>query len=231
VIDADLGAATRLSVGYSEQRDKHRGSAWAGLPIFYSDGSRTDWDRSTSVVAKWNFWDTQQRIAFVTLQHTLADQWNLNAMATRRENTGDQRLNWMDGQVDRDTGLGLSPWVVGYGAREHQTDFGLRASGLFSLLGRQHEATIGLLHGRHFQQWLVSDASEQPEIGDFRAWNGGYPEPRWGAYYSGSSSTDTQTSVYGAARLQLADAVKLIVGGRVTNWSRDGDVGEWTDET
>lgn len=231
VIDADLGAATRLSVGYSEQRDKHRGSAWAGLPIFYSDGSRTDWDRSTSAAAKWNFWDTQQRTAFVTLEHTLANQWQLSAMATRRENTGDQRLNWMDGRVDRDTGLGLSPWVVGYGAREHQTDFGLRAGGPFSLLGRRHEATIGLLHGRHFQQWLVSDASEQPEIGDFRAWNGDYPEPQWGPYYSGSSSTDTQTSVYGAARLQLADAFKLIVGGRVTNWSRDGDVGEWTDET
>jgi outer membrane receptor for ferric coprogen and ferric-rhodotorulic acid len=230
VIDADLGASTLLSVGYSEQNDKHRASGWAGLPIFYSDGGRTDWDRSMSAAAKWNYWDTEQRTAFVTLEHTLAKQWKLNAMATRRENNGDQRLNWMSGLVDRNTGLGLSPWVVGYGGREDQTDFGLRASGPFALFGRQHEATFGLLHGRHNQQWLVSDASEQPPVGDFRNWNGDYPEPQWGAYYSGASYRDTQTSAYGAARLQLADRFKLIAGARITNWARDGELGAWTTE-
>jgi outer membrane receptor for ferric coprogen and ferric-rhodotorulic acid len=156
VIDADLDATPHLSVGYSEQRDKHRGNQWAGLPIFYSDGTRTNWDRTMTSAAKWNFWDTQQRTAFVTLEHTLANRWKLTAMATRRENNGDQRLNWMDGLVDRNTGLGLQPWVVGYGGIEEQSDFGVTASGPFALLGRQHELTVGLLHGRHSQEWLRS---------------------------------------------------------------------------
>ncbi|MYN29616.1 TonB-dependent siderophore receptor [Duganella levis] len=230
VIDADLDAATHLSVGYSEQRDKHRGNQWAGLPIFYSDGTRTNWDRTTTSAAKWNFWDTKQRTAFITLEHTLANQWKLTAMATRRENNGDQRLNWMDGLVDRNTGLGLQPWVVGYGTIEEQNDFGVTASGPFALLGRQHELTVGLLHGRHNQEWLVSDASEQPPIGDFRQWNGDYPEPQWGAYYSGSSYRDTQTSLYGATRLQLSDPLKLIAGARITNWTRDAANGAWTEQ-
>jgi outer membrane receptor for ferric coprogen and ferric-rhodotorulic acid len=229
VVDADLGPDTHLSVGYSEQRDKHRGSQWAGLPIFYSDGSRTDWDRSMTSAAKWNFWDTRQRTAFVTLEQTLANQWQLKAMATRRENNGDQRLNWMDGLVDRNTGLGLQPWVVGYGGIEEQSDVGLTATGPFSLLGRQHELTVGLLHGRHNQEWLVSDASEQPPIGDFRHWTGDYPEPQWGAYYSGSSYNDTQTSAYGAARLRITDPFKIIAGARVMNWTRNAANGAWTD--
>ncbi|MBV7538417.1 TonB-dependent siderophore receptor [Duganella sp. sic0402] len=229
VIDADLGAVTHLSIGYSQQNDKHRGSQWAGLPIFYSDGTRTDWPRSKSAAAKWNFWDTEQRTGFVTLEHTLANQWKVTAMATRRENNGDQRLNWMSGLVDRNTGLGLDPWVVGYGGIEEQTDYGVTASGPFTLLGRKHEATIGVLHGKHKQEWLVSDASEQPPIGDFRNWNGDYPEPQWGAYYSGSSYYDTQTSIYGATRLQITDPFKIIAGARVTDWKRDAASGAWTD--
>ena len=230
VVDADLGAATRLSAGFSDQRDKRRGNQWAGLPFFYTDGTRTDWARSTTAAAKWNMWDTQQRTAFVSLEHALANQWKLTAMATRRENDGDQRLNWMDGLVDRDTGLGLQPWVVGYGGRDKQTDYALRASGPFSLLGRGHELTFGVLRARRDELWLISDASIQPPIGDFRAWNGDYPEPQWGAYYTGSHFKQTETSAYGAARLQLADQLKLIAGARVTNWRRDGDQAAWTAE-
>ncbi len=230
VIDADLGASTRLSAGFSEQRDKRRGNQWAGLPFFYTDGTRTDWARSTTAAAKWNMWDTQQRTAFVSLEHSLANRWKLNAMATRRENDGDQRLNWMDGLVDRDTGLGLQPWVVGYGGRDKQTDYALRASGPFTLLGREHELTLGVLRAKRNEHWMISDASIQPEIGDFRAWTGDYPEPQWGPYYTGSNFNETQTSAYGAARLQLADKFKVIAGARVTNWARDGDQAAWTAE-
>ena len=230
VIDADLGTSTKLSAGFSEQRDKRRGNQWAGLPFFYTDGTRTDWARSTTAAAKWNMWDTQQRTGFVSLEHTLANQWKLNAMATRRENDGDQRLNWMDGLVDRNTGLGLQPWVVGYGGRDKQTDYALRASGPFTLLGREHELTFGVLRAKRNELWMISDASIQPEIGDFRAWTGDYPEPEWGAYYTGSNFRQTETSAYGAARLQLADKLKLITGARVTNWRRDGDQATWTAE-
>ncbi|UTY59431.1 TonB-dependent siderophore receptor [Massilia sp. erpn] len=228
VIDADLTPDTRLSVGFSEQRDRHRGNQWAGLPIFYSDGSRTDWDRSTTTAANWNFWNTKQRTAFATLEHRLANQWKLQLTANHRSNTGDQRLNWMDGMVDRNTGLGLEPWIIGYGVSDKQSDFGFTASGPFELLGRKHELAVGLLHGTHKTLWLSSDASVLPPIGDFRAWTGAYPEPKWAPYQTGSFTRDTQTSAYVMARLQATDALKFIVGSRFTNWERKGDQALWT---
>lgn len=228
VIDADLGRDTHLSVGFSEQRDEHRGNQWAGLPIFYSDGSRTDWDRASTTAADWNRWDTRQRSVFASVEQRLANQWKLQATATRRSNTGDQRLNWVDGVVERATGLGLQPWLVGYGVDATQTDFGLTASGPFELLGRKHEVAIGLLQGKHDLAWLASDASVLPPVGDFRAWSGAYPEPGWSAYQLGRRSRETQTSVYGVARLQLTDALKFIGGARVSNWRRDGEAALWT---
>ncbi len=228
VIDADLGRDTHLSVGFSEQRDEHRGNQWAGLPIYYSDGGRTDWDRATTTAAKWNFWDTRQRSVFASLEHRLANQWKLQATATRRDNAGDQRLNWMEGMLERSTGLGMQPWLVGYGIDETQTDFGLAASGPFELLGRRHELAVGVLHGEYTQLWHASDASVLPPIGDFRAWSGDYQEPSWAPYQVGRNTRETQTSVYGVARLQVTDALKFIAGARVTNWNRDGEQALWT---
>lgn len=230
VIDADLTPDTRLSVGFSEQRDRHRGNQWAGLPIFYSDFTRTDWDRSTTTAASWNFWDTKQRTAFATLEHRFANQWKLQASFNQRTNSGDQRLNWMDGVVDRNTGLGLEPWIIGYGVSDKQSDFGLTASGPFELAGRKHELAVGILHGEHKTLWLSSDASVLPPVGDFRAWTGAYPEPNWSPYQTGSFNRDTQTSAYAMARLQATDALKFIVGSRVTNWERKGDKAMWTAE-
>lgn len=228
VIDADLGANTRLSMGLSEQRDHHRGNQWAGLPIFYSDFTRTNWDRSTTTAASWNFWDTRQRAAFATLEYRFANQWKLQVSLNQRTNSGDQRLNWMDGVVDRNTGLGLEPWVIGYGVSDRQRDVGLTASGPFELAGRKHELAVGVLHGTHKTLWLASDASVLPPIGDFRAWTGAYPQPNWSPYQTGSVNRDTQTSAYAMARLQASDALKFIVGSRVTNWERKGDQALWT---
>ncbi|MBB5382815.1 MULTISPECIES: TonB-dependent siderophore receptor [unclassified Janthinobacterium] len=229
VVDADLDAATRLSVGASEQRDRHRGNQWSGLPIFYTDGGLTHWDRSATTAADWNRWDTQQRSVFATLEHRLANGWKWQATATRRSNTGDQYLNWISGSLDRNTGQGLDAFLIGYGADQHQTDVNLTAVGPYTLFGRQHELAMGLLHGEYTMRWLSSNASFTPPIGDFRAWTGAYPEPAWDPQQVGSSTHTKQTSAYGVTRLQLTDMLKLIAGARVTNWRRDGDQSLWTD--
>lgn len=229
VVDADLGAATRLSVGASEQRDRHRGNQWSGLPLFYADGGQPRWDRSATTAAEWNRWDTQQRSIFATLEQRLANGWKWQASATRRSNTGDQYLNWMSGSMDRNTGLGLEALVIGYGVDEHQTDVGLTAVGPFTLLGRQHELAVGLLHGEHTMRWLSSNASFTPPIGDFRAWTGAYPQPAWAPQQVGSDTRTTQTSAYGVTRLQLTQMLKLIAGARLTNWQRDGMRSLWTE--
>ncbi|MDC8759690.1 TonB-dependent siderophore receptor [Janthinobacterium fluminis] len=228
VLDADLSPDTHLSVGISEQRDTRRGSHWAGLPIWYSDGSRTNWGRSKTAAADWNYWATQQRTGFVTLEHRLANQWTLKAVASQRNNAGQQRLNWMDsyymGRLDRATGFGLVTQQTAYDLTEKQSDFGVHAAGPFELLGRKHELAAGLMHGKHKLHWLMSEPPGSMLAADFNKWTGAYPEETWPAYATSQKDITTQTSAYAAARLQVSDTLKVISGARVSNWSKRGEV-------
>jgi outer membrane receptor for ferric coprogen and ferric-rhodotorulic acid len=52
-----------------------------------------------------------------------------------------------------------------------------------------------------------------------------------GPVYPGSAGRATQIGIYSAARLQLSDRLKAIVGGRVSNWNRREEAAAWTPET
>ena len=51
-VEADLTPNTLLSAGVSRQENSPTGSMWGGLPVWYSDGTRTDWDRSKTTDRK-----------------------------------------------------------------------------------------------------------------------------------------------------------------------------------
>src|SRR5690606_24314104 len=46
VVDADLTDSTTISAGFNYQDNDPRGSSWGGFPLWYSDGTRTNWRRS-----------------------------------------------------------------------------------------------------------------------------------------------------------------------------------------
>jgi outer membrane receptor for ferric coprogen and ferric-rhodotorulic acid len=77
VVDADLSESTALSVGASAQHDDRDGVLWAGLPYWYTDGTRTDFSRSSTSAARRNHWDTRERTAFLTIDHTFSNLWYL----------------------------------------------------------------------------------------------------------------------------------------------------------
>jgi outer membrane receptor for ferric coprogen and ferric-rhodotorulic acid len=229
VVDADLGKNTRLSVGLSDQRDQRNGVLWAGLPYWYADGSRTDWGTGKTTATRWNQWDTHEQTAFINLQHTLANRWTLRADVSHHRQNEDSKLLWMWGDPDRATGLGLQALPYHYISDPKQTQAGVSAGGPFQLFGRHHELNVGLVHSRLTDGWsnrdLVGDMAPLP---DFNHWDGSYPEPAMGARYRGSRGTTEQSAVYAASRLQLTDALKAIVGGRVSNWQRKEEAAAWT---
>lgn len=229
VVDADLGPATRLSIGASDQRDKRSGVLWAGLPYWYADGSRTDWSRSKTTATRWNQWDTTDQSLFATLSHSLANQWALRADLSLHKQHEDSKLLWMWGDPDRATGEGLQAYPYHYIAPPRQNHLSLTASGPFSLFGREHEATIGLMHSRLRDGWSNRDAlGELAPLGDFNRWDGSYPEPALGERYWGSKGRTTQSAMYAATRLQLTDSLKLILGARSSHWQRDEGAAAWT---
>lgn len=230
VIDADLGDRTRLSVGVSHQRDERSGTLWGQLPYWYSNGVRTDWPRSQTSAAKWNQWDTTEQAAFITLEHSLNDRWSIRGDAAYHRQKEDSKLLWMWGDLDEQTGIGMSAWPYWYKTAPKQWNLNLTVKGTYDLFGREHELVLGAMYNRLSTGWTNQDpVSVVPDSGDFRLWDGSYPEPTWGPRYDMSGlGTTKQGAVYGATRLQLADRLKLIAGARLSYWKRDEELATYT---
>lgn len=231
VVDADLAPGTRVSVGASHETRQRNGVYWGGLTYWYADGGRTQWDRSKTTATRWNQWDTEETTAFASLEHRLANRWRVRADLAHRKQVEDSKLLWVMGTPDRSTGLGMSAYPYHYHAEPTQNHASVSASGPFRLGGREHELSVGAMHSQLKDGWDNRDAlSGLPEVGNFNEWDGSYPEPAMSPFYLASRDTTTQTGAYAASRLQITDALKFIVGGRVSQWKRKGEVGAWTAE-
>lgn len=222
VVDADLGDRTVLSVGYDYQKTKPKGVTWGTYPVFYDDGSFLSWPRSFSSAADWTFWNQKTQTAFFDLKHSFDNGWQLHAMASHRQTDGDDALFYVYGWPNRDTGEGIEPYA--YRSRQHgrQNMLDVYASGPFQAFGREHELVVGAT-GSHY----ANDAYEYPHgdlpgTGNFLAWTGRYPYPDFAATANRASLIKTeQKGLYAAARISLADPLKLVVGARRTSWEND----------
>lgn len=232
VIDADLGEDTRLSIGASHQRDERSGVLWGQLPYWYTNGERTDWPRSKTSAAKWNQWDTTEQSAFITLEHSLNDRWSVRGDLSYHRQDEDSKLLWMWGDLDAETGAGMSAWPYWYNSAPEQWNASLAVKGKYDLFGREHDLIVGAMYNRLLGGWSNRDpVGDVPDSGDFHQWDGSYPEPVWGPRYDMSGvGTTEQTGLYGATRLQLLDRLKLIAGGRLSSWRREEEVSQSTAE-
>lgn len=232
VLDADITEDTQFSFGASDERTKRNGIYWGGLPIWFSDGSRTDWDRADTTAATWNQWDTEEQTLFTTLSHQLSNGWVVRANASYYQQDEYSNLLWVTGEPDKMTGEGMDAYPYLYETEPEQSQFGFQATGPFSLFGRDHELMFGLTHSEYEGGW---DNGGEPlsaisPVGNFYEWDGSYPEPVWDTPYKGSYETRTQDAAYTAARLQITDAFKFIVGARLNNSEVDVEEAAWTPE-
>ena len=86
------------------------------------------------------------------------------------------------------------------------------------------------MYNRLLGGWSNRDPiSPVPASGDFHNWDGSFPEPVWGERYDMSGvGTTTQSAIYAATRFQILDQLKLIAGGRLSNWRRKEEVAAYT---
>jgi len=218
VVDADLTSRTTLSVGYNYQDNDPQGSSWGGFPLWYADGGRTDWRRSLNTGAKWTSWGSTTKGAFASLEHRFDNDWRVQAVGSYSKNEMDGKLLYLYGWPDRETGLGMGASPAWYLGDRKQNALDLKANGPFTLFGRRHEAVVGASFNRQKGDFDYRSAIDAAGVGNFLNWNGSYPEPDWNDSIIASKYTTTQTGWYGALRLNLADPLKLIVGGRYSTW-------------
>ncbi|MCU1112606.1 ferric-rhodotorulic acid/ferric-coprogen receptor FhuE [Stenotrophomonas maltophilia] len=236
VIDADLTPDTQLSVGYDYQQKRANGATWGGFPMLYSDGSRTGYDGSFNASPEWTYWDTTSKRAFATLQHAFSNGWKFKVGATHDETRADDKLfypaynDWTTGasNFDRTTGAGISPSAGLYNTERKVTGVDGYVDGPFQLFGREHQLMAGLSYNRreyaNYGDYQVGGPGQPWDpFASYLNWTGKIGEPNWNPLALASEGTITQKAGYAAARLSLADPLKLIIGARYTDWKSEGE--------
>ncbi|CAN5461400.1 TonB-dependent alcaligin siderophore receptor FauA [soil metagenome] len=223
VVDADLTPSTKLSIGVDYQDNDPKGSPWGGFPLWFSDGSRTDWSRSATPAANWTYWATQTETAFTTLEHRFDNGWKANFGLTHSKQSLDTKLLFLIGWPDQVSGLGMRAIGSMYNGYREQDSVNAQVSGPIELLGRKHELTFGLLGSEQKYRYDYRQALDLAPVVYLDSWDGSYPEPNWSASRTLDQGKVSQRGYYGAARFSLRDDLNLIVGGRYSTW-RDRNV-------
>lgn len=244
VIDADVTDSTLVRAGISQQNTNPRGATWGSLPTFYNDGTvTTDIDRSQTTAADWTYWDSTNQNVFATVRQEIGDRWSITANYNRLRNTGDTQLLYLYGNANRATGTIDASNPYKSKGISVQESFDGQIKGLVDVFGRDHEVVIGALHSilnRHTDNYEAPYTRYDPALlqpgqtpGILNAWannvpvlgreGAAFPEPVFGTTpVRNEQERIKQTGYYGAVRLNVADPLKVIAGGRIASWNQEG---------
>ncbi|MFT6463851.1 TonB-dependent siderophore receptor [Halopseudomonas sp.] len=224
--ELDLTENTTLSVGLDYQHQISDGSTYGEpVPLFFSNGQRTDFARSTTTGTDWTLWDKERSIYFADLVHRFENGWTTKLSATHLQGDYLGRLQYLSGYMDQDTGTGFNTSLNSFSVDRRQTGLNLFASGPFQMLGREHELIVGWNRARETNDRQWYDPLTTPDPGSFYGWN--YPRPVFNEQASRFRKAVTdQSGYYSATRLSITDALSLIAGVRVSNWERE----EWVNK-
>lgn len=232
VLEADLTEQTLLTAGVEYQSIENNGASRSGLPLYYYDGSRTNFDRSTNAAATWSSLTNEQLGAFINLQHNFNEDWRATVEYEHIEPKYDDAFGYLWGSFERDTGF-AEQWNFGaarWAADLDQDYIRLSLTGKFDALGQKHDLVMGLSHstsdddGTNYCGWWCGGdyAPELQNTYQLLA-TGEFPQPDFSPTGGGYGGTITQESAYGALRLRPVDRLALVLGTRFTNWSEE----EW----
>lgn len=223
LVEADVTDSTLLSAGVTYQKNKTHGGMWGALPLYNTDGTPTDYDRSTSTSADWSRWNIADTRAFVELTQQLGNDWSIKASLNYRRIAEDSNLFYVYGTPDAQTGLGLYAYPSAYNSTERQYVADLYATGPFSLFGRKHELVLGA-------NWAQDNVHQLSGYGEgigtplppLTEWTGDYPEPPFDASYGNGDFHIKRKTLYATARWSLADPVTLITGASLVHIEQYG---------
>lgn len=233
VVEADITETTRLRAGVDYLKTDSRGGSWSGVPLFFSDGTRTDLPRSYSAAARWNNWQRENTNAFAVLEQEIG-RWVARTAYNHRWTDTESLLFAGSNSTffpDRETGLGLNV-VNTYGISHTREDsFDGYATGPLRLLGRDHELVFGVNHYNRELETGATTLTPAYGLSTFRVgtttytafpsiftWDGDVSRPSTtDRGFASSTDRTRQTSIYGALRLNPFDGLKVILGGRYTD--------------
>jgi outer-membrane receptor for ferric coprogen and ferric-rhodotorulic acid len=227
IVDADISDDTKVFVGASHQKNDATGSTWGGVPAWFSDGSDTNFSRSTSITPDWTSWNTETKSVFSGVEHYFRNDIKLNANYSYLEFDSNSKLTILGYGVfpDKTTGKGISSnylWKGESKDKEHNID--IYSSIPFELANKNHEIILGLSYN---QIKSISNTASVISKTAFDAdvlnnsvynWNSNISEPIWGDSSRTADNKTEQTAAYLVSRLSLTDSLNMILGARITDY-------------
>ncbi|WP_434025741.1 TonB-dependent siderophore receptor [[Pseudomonas] boreopolis] len=228
VVEADLSETTLLTVGASYQQNKPKGAMWGALPLYYTDGSPTDYARSTSTSADWSAWESTDKRAFLELEQALDGDWKLKAALNYRKIETEGDLFYVFGTPDHATGLGLYAYPSYYMSTETHKTADVYVSGTLSFGGRTHDVVAGVNWGKMNADQLSNyDANvcedNYTALPDLATWDGHFSKPSFNGCSDGANFDMTRKTAYATVRWNLSDRFKLITGVNYTHAESGGE--------
>lgn len=221
VAEADVSPTTLLRLGMDYQNYTAHGEP--GVPVIYTDGTRTNLPRSASGGATWAFDHSQTYTYSGALEQKLPHDWSLrlagNLIHVDRNGhvggylftDGLSRLA-RDGTTTIDRGL--------YEATQNQRNATATLSGQFSLLGRQHDLAFGYTYN-YYRNEHASFGDGGTSAINFFTWGGNIDAGTKGAQTITLNTQYQQSGWFASTRLKPMGALSVILGGRLTNYNYD----------
>jgi outer membrane receptor for ferric coprogen and ferric-rhodotorulic acid len=223
VVDAHLGKDTLLTIGHTYEANRTKGPMWGALPLYYTDGTPTNYPVGASTSADWSRWDTTTNSTFAELSHNLGLGWTVQGTLSYITDKSDSDLQYVYGTPVKGVGGGLYAYPSQYIADQKQKLADISVDGKFQLGGRTHDLSFGYSYANS----RLNDVSNYgqgigTELPGQTAFDGSYPKPGFDAAVEGSSYEDTRNTVFLAARFNLADNWKLLGGVNHTRARSNG---------
>ncbi|MGI4839527.1 MAG: TonB-dependent siderophore receptor [Janthinobacterium lividum] len=219
----DVSDADTLTVGFTQHNSDSNGSTWGNLPLIDGNGNRIHYSsRSANVGQPWTYWNMHTQRAFAELKHDFGNGWNATVTATAINEKQDTNMFYVDSVTD-----GTARAFTAHTTSEaHEMIGEAKASGPFSLFGREHQLTVGTTYGRTHQKAREWD----PEPGGYYelpfagVLPGAVAEPDFTQTSDGNTQNfvDRQKSLFAGARFSLADDLHWIAGARMMSMDSSG---------
>ncbi|APE04448.1 TonB-dependent receptor [Alteromonas sp. RW2A1] len=222
----NISDSTTFSVSHSYHTNNADGNNWGANPLFYSDGTATNFDVSTSTSADWSYWDVEKHNTLVELDHVFANNWYMRATYSRKVTDEDSELFYVFGTPNRETGLGLTGYASEYDHDEETDLIDVYLTGDFNLFGRSHEFVVGVNHASMtFEDMSLYDFTTGngfPAMPPLETWDGNAPIPTLVDGLTGADVDTEQSAVYFTTRFSLTDDLHVTAGGRQNRWDTSG---------
>lgn len=241
VVEADLTPSTLLIAGIEYQNFKNESASRGGVPLFFTDGTKTDFARSTNTGAEWSDFRRKSVNIFASLVQNFGADWRLQIDAEHKSGSYDETIGYFYGStIDRQTGGGGSLLSARWASDLKLNAIYANLQGSFDALGQAQHVALTLSHakfesnGPNFPGWW-SGADYWRAINAFDLFaTGDVAKPdleETGGRYGQRIET---SAIAGVARLKPIKPVSVIAGGRFTWWKQDdysedtSGSGSWT---